>query len=52
MKLVNDAGNGFTFPSRTVYLAQDEGLVPERQRDADAQMRAWSATLPKALPEK
>jgi MscS family membrane protein len=48
MKIIKDAGSGFAFPSRTVYVAQDDGLDPDRQRDANTQMQDWSAALSKA----
>jgi MscS family membrane protein len=48
MNIVKDAGTGFAFPSRTVYLARDDGLDTERQQQAEAQVRAWGSA-PKDL---
>ena len=48
MKLVERAGTGFAFPSRTLYIARDGGLDGERQQAAEKQVREWAAaqTLP------
>ena len=43
MKIVEDAGTGFAFPSRTVYHARDDGLDAERQQEAEAKVRAWGS---------
>jgi MscS family membrane protein len=36
MDLVNDAGTGFAFPSRTVYLTQDTGVGNNKAKAAAA----------------
>ena len=48
MKIVQQAGTGFAFPSRTVYHTRDAGLDGDRQGSAEAQVREWAAaqTLP------
>ena len=48
MKLVGQAGTGFAFPSRTLYLGRDGGLDNERQQGAEKQVREWASaqTLP------
>ena len=48
MKLVERAGTGFAFPSRTLYIARDGGLDGERQQAAERQVRESAAaqTLP------
>lgn len=48
MKLVGQAGTGFAFPSRTLYIGRDGGLDNERQQDAEKQVREWASaqTLP------
>ena len=38
MKLVGQAGTGFAFPSRTLYLGRDGGLDNERQQGAEKQI--------------
>jgi MscS family membrane protein len=54
MKLVKQAGTGFAFPSRTIYVRPDDGLDQEGQQAAEKQVREWAAaqTLPfPDLPE-
>ena len=48
MKLVGQAGTGFAFPSRTLYIGRDGGLDNERQQGAEKQVREWASaqTLP------
>ena len=48
MKVVKDAGTGFAFPSRTLYLSRDGGLDDEKQQAAEKQVREWGSaqTLP------
>jgi MscS family membrane protein len=50
MKIVKDAGTGFAFPSRTVYQARDGGLDAERQKAAEAQVRAWCSAQELPFP--
>jgi MscS family membrane protein len=50
MKIVNDAGTGFAFPSRTVYYARDGGLDTERQQEAEAQVRSWCSAQELPFP--
>jgi len=48
MKIVKEAGTGFAFPSRTLYVTRDGGLDNERQQAAEKQVREWASaqTLP------
>jgi len=48
MNLVKQAGTGFAFPSRTLYLTRDGGLDDERREAAEGRVREWAAaqTLP------
>jgi MscS family membrane protein len=48
MKVVKDAGTGFVFPSRTLYLGRDGGLDDEKQQAAERKVREWASaqTLP------
>ena len=48
MKVVKEAGTGFAFPSRTLYLGRDGGLDDEKQQAAEKQVREWASaqTLP------
>jgi MscS family membrane protein len=48
MAIVKQAGTGFAFPSRTLYLTRDGGLNDERQQAAEKQVREWTSaqTLP------
>ena len=47
-EIVERAGTGFAFPSRTLYHARDGGLDAERQQAAEKQVREWASaqTLP------
>lgn len=46
--VVNEAGSGFAFPSRTVYLGKDDGLDNERSNAAEERVETWrrSGRLP------
>ncbi len=46
--LVSEAGTGFAFPSRTLYMARDQGLDGERGEEAEAAVGRWrkSGRLP------
>jgi MscS family membrane protein len=46
--LVNEAGTGFAFPSRTIYMGKDEGLDTETAQRAADQVKGWrhSGQLP------
>jgi MscS family membrane protein len=48
MDAIEGSGTGFAFPSQTTYLSKDEGLDPERAREAEARVAEWRAegTLP------
>lgn len=48
MKIVDRAGTGFAFPSRTLYLGRDGGLDPDKQQAAEKSVREWASahTLP------
>jgi len=50
MKIVEQAGSGFAFPSRTIYHAQDSGLDAERGQAAEAQVRAWCSAQELPFP--
>jgi len=41
MRIVEESGTGFAFPSQTTYLARDEGMDAERTAAAEAQVQAW-----------
>jgi MscS family membrane protein len=41
MDIVERAGTGFAFPSQTTYLGRDDGLGPEKVREAEARVEAW-----------
>ena len=48
MNVVKEAGTGFAFPSRTLYVARDGGLDNERQQAAEKKVREWA--LAQTLP--
>ncbi|MGD2056683.1 MAG: mechanosensitive ion channel family protein [Gammaproteobacteria bacterium] len=50
MKIVQEAGTGFAFPSRTVYHTRDPGLDAERQQAAEKEVRAWCAAQELPFP--
>ncbi len=54
--LVEEAGTGFAFPSRTLYLGKDEGLDRETGDKATARVEAWRSSgqlpFPRFKPEK
>lgn len=39
--LVTEAGTGFAFPSRTLYMGKDDGLDEEAGREAEERVSAW-----------
>jgi MscS family membrane protein len=41
MKIIEEAGSGFAFPSQTTYLSRDGGLDTERTRGAEREVQAW-----------
>jgi MscS family membrane protein len=51
MKLVEQAGTGFAFPSQTVYLARDGGLDLEHQAAAEKQVSEWGAAQVLPFPD-
>lgn len=54
MKIVQGAGTGFAFPSRSLYVGRDSGLDDELKKEAEWKVREWAAaqTLPfPDLPE-
>ena len=54
--LVTEAGTGFAFPSRTVYMGQDDGLDKQRGEAAVQQVRTWRRLgrlpFPRLPPER
>ncbi len=50
-EIVEQAGTGFAFPSRTVYQGRDAGLDKERQEDAEKKVREWSAAHALPFPD-
>lgn len=44
MKIVEEAGTGFAFPSQTTYLAWDDGLDPARVREVGMRARHQTPT--------
>ena len=40
-EIINESGTGFAFPSRTVYMGQDEGLDKARSDAAVEQVQTW-----------
>jgi MscS family membrane protein len=51
MKIINDAGTGFAFPSRTVCHTRDQGLDAERSEAAETQVRRWCSAQELPFPD-
>ncbi len=51
MRIVQEAGTGFAFPSRTLYHGRDGGLDVERQQAAEGQVREWAAAQSLPFPD-
>ncbi len=41
MKIVEESGTGFAFPSQTTYLARDSGLDGEKTGKAEEEVKQW-----------
>ena len=39
--IIEAAGTGFAFPSKTIYISQDQGLDQDLSRAAEAEVQAW-----------
>ena len=54
--LVTEAGSGFAFPSRTIYMGKDDGLDSQAKARAAEQVRAWRRAgrlpFPRFAPEQ
>lgn len=51
MKLVKQAGTGFAFPSRTLYVTRDTGLDDAQQQAAEKQVRGWASAHSMPFPD-
>lgn len=55
-EIVMQAGTGFAFPSRTLYVGRDKGLHPERSGAAEEAVDAWRKSgklpFPKMSPSR
>lgn len=51
IEVIEQAGTGFAFPSRTLYQARERGLDDTRQHDAEQQVRAWASAHTLPFPE-
>jgi MscS family membrane protein len=51
MQVVEQAGTGFAFPSRTLYHSRESGLDDARRQDAEKQVRAWASAQTLPFPE-
>ena len=49
--IINAAGGGFAFPSRTSYLARDGGFDDERMSEAVGEVEQWRAGGKLPFPE-
>ena len=41
MDIVAEAGTGFAFPSQTMYVGRDDGLDPQRTKEAEGRVADW-----------
>ena len=51
MKIVEEAGTGFAFPSQTLYQASDDGLDSDRQQAAEKKVREWASNHQLPFPD-
>ena len=51
MKVIDQAGTSFAFPSTTVYLSRDGGLDKERQQAAEKQLQEWALEQSMPFPD-
>lgn len=51
IKVVDRAGTGIAFPSRTLYHSRDKGLDEEQQDVAEKQVREWASAHALPFPE-
>ena len=51
MKVIDQAGTSFAFPSSTVYLSRDGGLDKERQQAAEKQLQEWALEQSMPFPD-
>jgi MscS family membrane protein len=49
--IISQAGTGFAFPSQTAYLTRDQGLDPERSREAESEVEGWREQNQLPFPE-
>jgi len=54
--VISEAGTGFAFPSRTIYMGKDSGLDEETGKKAMEQVQAWRGSgqlpFPRFSPER
>jgi potassium efflux system protein len=51
MRIIEESGTGFAFPSQTTYLARDGGLDAERTASAEAEVEAWRSEQKLPFPD-
>jgi MscS family membrane protein len=51
MEVVENAGTGFAFPSRTLYHSRDGGLDLERQAESEKRVREWASAQNLPFPD-
>jgi len=51
MRIVEESGTGFAFPSQTTYLARDSGLDSERTASAEAEVQSWRSAKELPFPD-
>lgn len=51
LRIVDNAGTCFAFPSSTVYHTRDPGMDIERQQAAEKQVREWAAAQELPFPD-
>lgn len=50
MKIIEDSGSGFAFPSQTVYLSKDPGLAKDKTAAAESKVNKWKTDKELQLP--
>ncbi len=51
LNIVEEAGTGFAFPSRTLYHTRDGGLDGDGRQAAEKQVQAWAAEHALPFPD-
>jgi MscS family membrane protein len=51
VKVIEDSGSGFAFPSQTVYLSKDQGLSETKKEEVENKVKKWIENNELKIPE-